>query len=227
MPGDLHVNVALGSHLPSRRRSDLHNSKKVYDYLRQNYPRRVLSWVHDAQWQGPQDVSLDDIDMARRPGGRDDKKVRGIADGIRQGKPMEPVVLVKTPSNDKYEIADGYHRTLAFKHAGKKKLKAHVGIVTTDNGPWERAMHAAKINKRNFNPLEPRDHHGRWILSGLLSDMERVGEHKSSKPHVHRRRRASSRVVVSEVKRLELPGRARPDRVSEAEDYIRQNVPVD
>lgn len=116
----------------------------VQSYLKQNYPMRVLGWVKKASWVLNKSVPLKAIDMAKRPGGRDQKKVDGIAEAVKAGKKMEPVVLVKT--SDGYEIADGYHRTLAFSRAGKSSIPAYVGTGAGEHGPWERSMHAAKLN---------------------------------------------------------------------------------
>lgn len=122
--------------------------REVYDYLKQNYPESTLGWVREAKWNGTDTIPLSEIDMSRRPGGRNMEKVQGIADAIREGKEMEPVILVRTPDNDKLEIADGYHRTLAFQHAGKKGIEAFIGHTDDTDGPWDRKMHDAKLNKR-------------------------------------------------------------------------------
>lgn len=121
-------------------------TERVRAYLEENYPKRVLGWVDDADWTLDQAVPLDEIRMARRPGARDPEKVAGIADAIKAGKPMEPVVLVDT-GEDRYAIADGYHRTLAFARAGRKTIAAYIGKVSDEHGPWEREMHDAKLNR--------------------------------------------------------------------------------
>lgn len=121
--------------------------KEVYDYLKQNYPERTLGWVKEADWNGTETIPLSEIDMSRRPGGRDPEKVKGIAQAFRDGKEMEPVVLVRTPENDKLVIADGYHRTLGCQHAGIPGIEAFIGHVEDDEGPWDKEMHDAKLNK--------------------------------------------------------------------------------
>lgn len=120
---------------------------KVHTYLSQNYPNKALQWVKGAKWHAPADVLLSDIQMDRRPGGRDMEKVKGIGEAIRNGKAMEPVVLVNTPDDGKMKVADGYHRTLAHRHAGKDTVRAWVGDVEDSNGPWDRQMHDQKLNK--------------------------------------------------------------------------------
>lgn len=124
----------------------------VYAMLAKNYPASAIRWAKDVEWRKA-DVSLADIQMARRPGGRDQGKVEGIAQALDDGKQMDRVVLVKTPGNDRYEIADGYHRTLAFQHADRKTIPAYVGKVSTDDGPWVSEMHDAKLNKSAYPVL--------------------------------------------------------------------------
>lgn len=116
---------------------------RVYEYLKQNYPASVCQWAKKEDWV-ERDVPLSDILMDRRPGGRNMKKVEGIAKAINDGQPMEPVVLVETPEG--HQIADGYHRTLAFRHAGKDRIRAWVATGEHGDGPWTRDMHAAKKN---------------------------------------------------------------------------------
>lgn len=138
-----HANRAAIAVLP--RKAGPVDASIVHRYLAQNYPERVLSWVDRAQWTYRPAVPLDSIDMARRPGGRDQGKVAAIADAVTAGKPMEPVVLVDV--DGKLQIADGYHRTLAFQRAGKTSVAAYVATGTRVTGPWVKTMHAAKLNR--------------------------------------------------------------------------------
>lgn len=120
-------------------------NKEVHKYLKQNYPEDCLEWVPKVDWKD-QKVSLSKIQMARRPGGaREMDKVKGIAEAVKQGKPMESVVLVKTPDG-KIKIADGYHRTLGHDHAGKKTIKSVIAEVSDNKGPWDKEMHEKKLN---------------------------------------------------------------------------------
>lgn len=118
----------------------------VLDLLEHAYPGSVLDWVKDATWKYDPGVPLDEIKMARRPGGRDQTKVDGIAQAVKDGQTMDPVVLVDT-GEGKLEIADGYHRTLAFDRVGKRTIPALVGTVDTTTGPWQKDMHDAKLNR--------------------------------------------------------------------------------
>jgi hypothetical protein len=121
-------------------------NEEVHEYLKQNYPEDCLEWAKDCDWKD-KTVSLAKIQMARRPGGaREMDKVKGIAEAVKQGKPMERVVLVKTPDG-KVKIADGYHRTLGHDHAGKKTIEAVIAEVKEHKGPWDKEMHEKKLNK--------------------------------------------------------------------------------
>lgn len=122
---------------------------KVHTSLSAVYPESTLGWVDDADWTGPKMIPLASIDMHQRPGGRDPKKVAGIAKGIAAGVAgcLAPVVLVKTPGSDKLKIADGYHRTKANEKLGRDSVNAYVGTVEDENGPWDTEMHDKKLNR--------------------------------------------------------------------------------
>lgn len=115
----------------------------VYAYLKQNYPASSLGWAKGVTWE-KRSVPLATINMLRRPGGRNMNKVRNIAAKVKEGAPMEPVVLVDTPKGRK--IADGYHRTLGFKHANKTSIVAYIAKTDAIHGPWDTDMHALKKN---------------------------------------------------------------------------------
>lgn len=120
-------------------------TETVHKYLKQNYPSDCIEWAKDCDWKEKK-VPLSKIQMARRPGGaREMDKVRGIAGAVKEGKPMEPVVLVKTPSG-KIKIADGYHRTLGHDHAGVKTINSWIAEVKEEKGAWDKDMHEKKLN---------------------------------------------------------------------------------
>lgn len=133
----------------------------VAAYLKRNYPNDTLGWVLYAAWRLDPAVPLADIDMDRRPGGRDQKKVEGIARAIADGKPMDPVVLVDTGDPHDLQVADGYHRTLAYRHAGRTTIAGYVGSGAGEHGPWEREMHDRKLNK-----VGPKGYIHGWIFVG-------------------------------------------------------------
>lgn len=131
----------------------------VHQQLSQNYPEHTLGWVNNAEWTKPKAVKLDDIDMARRPGGRDQDKVTSIATGIAEGAlgALAPIVLVKVLGNDKLKVADGYHRTLAHKRLGRDTIQAHIGTVDDEHGPWDEAMYMEKLNRATPEMLSKRE----------------------------------------------------------------------
>lgn len=148
------TNERLVAEMLPKTASDKTND--IYAYLRENYPAETLTWVRDAKWT-LKDVPLSTIQMARRPGGaRELDKVKNIASAIKDGQTMDPVVLVSTPGMGKFKIADGYHRTLGFEHANKSSVKAWVGEVKMEKGPWDKEMHEKKLNvgKKAFEEIE-------------------------------------------------------------------------
>lgn len=123
----------------------------VYRALAKQYPEELLGWVREADWRYEAEVPLAMIDHARRPGGRDDTNVRHITDGLRVGEPLHPIVLVD-PGQPPYTIADGWHRTLAAEHDGRATVPAFVASGVGAEGPWDRAMHDAKMSKAAPDP---------------------------------------------------------------------------
>lgn len=140
--------------------------------LAENYPQSTLGWVEKADWSGPHQVNLDEIDMSKRPGGRDQGKVDGIAKGILSGDQgaIAPVVLVKTPGAEKLQVADGYHRTKAREKLGHEAINAYVGEVEEDEGPWDSEMHSKKLNRAAVkgNNLGPDREKVIWFGDGGL-----------------------------------------------------------
>lgn len=147
-------------------------TQTVYDYLEQNYPEDDLTWVKDCTWRLAT-VPLDQINMARRPGGRDLDKVKSMAEAIEAGDYVpDPIVLVAGP--EKMTVADGYHRTLAMSHADVDKAKAYVGLPQDGIGDWKTDvanMHAHKLNKSvieaEIAKVGPKGYIHGWIFVGI------------------------------------------------------------
>lgn len=116
----------------------------VHRYLLRSYPPKDVDWVLDPSihWEYAPTVPLDEIDMARRPGGRNEDKVNSIAERVKAGASMDPLVLVDA-GEPKLVIADGYHRTLGVEHAGQDAVPAFVGhgvdpsVVKLIDGPMQ------------------------------------------------------------------------------------------
>lgn len=118
----------------------------VYSQLVDDYPADAISWVHDATWTGPVQVSVDQIDMSSRSSwqasdepDKVDRFKRKIKHKTGKGKPVKPVVLVQTPKNSKLIVVDGHHRTLAYEGLGMP-VTAWIGLVNTEKGQWN-TMH--------------------------------------------------------------------------------------
>jgi hypothetical protein len=134
MPGQSQVNKARLDRLILRS-------------LERQYPTELLGWVKDAAWRYDPHVLLSGIDMARRPGGRDMQNVDRIEDEIDESDLVVPIVLVQVPGANKYKIADGWHRSLAARHAGKEFIPAYIGQVADATGPWDREMQSLQYRK--------------------------------------------------------------------------------
>jgi hypothetical protein len=130
-----------------------HLTNVVLDYLRRSYPEDVISWVKDGDWSFKRKVKLSDVNMARRPGGRDYDKVAEIAATLDRGASMDPVVLVKRldQTEYKYDVADGFHRCLAAEKAGWDEVPALIGEGFKEHGldaPWGTAMQDESASKK-------------------------------------------------------------------------------
>lgn len=120
------------------------SAQAVIDQLAPDYPPESMGWIHGAHWSGPTAVPLskidfDDVDSWDASG--DPDKVDAFTEKIRAGK-MKPVVVVKTPGDDRLKVVDGHHRVLAYQKL-KKPVMAWVGKVGAKVGPWTQ-MHASQ-----------------------------------------------------------------------------------
>lgn len=161
----------------------------VRSFLNQYYPPEKTAWVEQGKWVRA-DVPLGHIDFSHRPGNPPEPaKVNAIADRIRGGETMKPVVLVDTGA-DHLKVGDGYHRALGSQAAGSPTLDAFVGSGLGEHGPWEGEIHDAKLNTGSawdraasearglgkldddpdflpkYSPDQPRDDHGRFSDGG-------------------------------------------------------------
>jgi hypothetical protein len=111
-------------------------AKRVHAYLLRSYPAADVEWVLDPaiKWEYDPDVKLSDINMARRPGGRNEAKVNAIASSVSSGASVDFTVLVEfvTPNPNGLDLADGFHRTLGVEHAGKDAVPAMIGRDVPD-----------------------------------------------------------------------------------------------
>jgi len=131
-----------GAAKPPAGRADSDTIKSILKGLKDDYPEDVIEWVKAAQWEGPRSVRLKRIDFSGRKHWRattDD--LSGYIEDIKKGH-KKPIMLVKTPDNDKYEVVDGHHRLLSYEALGMSPI-AYVATVDHEEGPWD-TMHEAQ-----------------------------------------------------------------------------------
>ncbi len=116
-------------------------AESVYNLLLEDYPSTALAWVRGAQWEGPIEVPLEEVDYSNQDqwaATDDPERVQMFADRIAAGD-RKPVVLVNEPNNEKLIIIDGHHRALAYLKLGQP-IYGYVATVSTVNGQWDE-MH--------------------------------------------------------------------------------------
>ena len=146
-------------------------AKIVHEYLLRSYPPKDVEWVldPDVDWEYDPKVKLDDINYARRPGGRNPEKVASIEDTVSAGASIDPVVLTDLDDPAGLVIADGWHRILGVDKAGEDEVPAFIAtgkleqyadtirktmqadsmnLAKADLSKWERkATKALKLGK--------------------------------------------------------------------------------
>ena len=104
-----------------------------------NFPPEAVAWVANARWvlaDVPQDL-VDDDDVHAWAASHDPARVDRFARQYRKdpGK-VKPAVCVLGPGSARVKVIDGHHRDLGARQAGKP-LRAYVGFVPRDSGPWD------------------------------------------------------------------------------------------
>jgi hypothetical protein len=120
-------------------------AEDVHDQLLDDFPEDKLDWILERDWKGPLEVPLSAIDFSNRAKWRASKepdKVRKFAEWIKTDDHRKPIVLVRAPGSDKYEIIDGHHRALAYEFLDEPAT-AYVTDVPNDDGPWTE-LHLAQ-----------------------------------------------------------------------------------
>jgi hypothetical protein len=127
----------------------------VFDQLLADYPRSALGWVLKADWRGPVEVPLRQIDFSNADTWRaahEPEKVARFEKRIKRGK-QSPIILVRTPHGEQDIVVDGHHRSSAFRNLGRPAL-AWVGQVHAEIGPWD-TLH----NQQLTSPSGPEPKH--------------------------------------------------------------------
>lgn len=132
---------------------DANLAQRVRDQLSEDFPDFATEWVMNAEWEGPMDIPADQIDFSHENSWRASKepdKVKKFESKIQSGY-RKPVILVKTPGKDKYDVADGHHRTVAARNVGRP-VYAYVAKVNSDKGDWDE-MHAEQYKGTSKDQL--------------------------------------------------------------------------
>jgi phage portal protein BeeE len=117
---------------------------KAFEQQAQDYPPHAMAWMHHAQWMGPVKVPIDHIDPVMKwMDGADPDHVQEFVERRQAGKKLKPVILVKTPGNDKLLLVDGHHRYLAEAELDEP-VRAFIGTVDADEGEWTE-MHKYQL----------------------------------------------------------------------------------
>ena len=133
-------------------------AKIVHRYLLRSYPAKDVEWVLDPaiEWEYDPDVKLEDINYARRPGGRNEGKVDTLTESLSAGASMDPIVLADF-GEPKLRVADGFHRTESAEDAGKDAVPAFIARKVPDQyretvmGPMqEDSSSVAKADLRRW-----------------------------------------------------------------------------
>jgi hypothetical protein len=117
---------------------------KVYAQLAGTFPPSAIAWVKTAEWTGPAEVPMSEIEASDRGDWRASRDPDAVAAKRRKlrrklakgGKPR-PLILVRRPSG-KLLIADGHHRFLAAEAEGLTSVWAYTGTVGEQQGPWNQ-----------------------------------------------------------------------------------------
>ena len=124
-------------------------AEHVINQMRKNYPDKALGWMQAARWIGPVQIPVNRIDfddIHKWAASHQQARVRVFARQIETGEAhTQPIVAVQEPGDDKIKVIDGHHRTLAYKQLGRP-VKAYVGFVDTDGGPWDQT-HAFQFHQ--------------------------------------------------------------------------------
>jgi 8-oxo-dGTP pyrophosphatase MutT (NUDIX family) len=103
-----------------------------------DFPAHAIVWMAFVKWQGPIEVTADDIDFEDAGSWAADHeagKVAKFAKKLLTGEDVRPILLVKKPGHDKAMVVDGHHRALASRMVSKP-VRAYLAKVPTEDGPW-------------------------------------------------------------------------------------------
>lgn len=112
--------------------------QQVYDQLSKRFPKSSIEWVKSARWDPPDKIDLDEFDTSDRSDwaassdhDRVDHEVQKWQDGT-----ANPIVAIQVGGSPQLIIVDGHHRYLARERMHKHRVRAYVGHVPNNQGPW-------------------------------------------------------------------------------------------
>jgi len=118
----------------------------VYEQLKDDYSKNLISWVKAANWSGPMEVNMDQIDASnmdnwdavknpsRQP------QIKDFEQEMTETDANKPIILINLPDNSKFKIADGHGRFTAAKNIDKPTITAFIAEVGSMKGDWDQ-MH--------------------------------------------------------------------------------------
>lgn len=130
-----------------------HRSERVHQQLQADFPQASLQWSRQAKWEGPVQVPLSRLDFSHADEWQlDPNKVDGAQERIQAGW-TKPVILIQTPHRKRLTVADGHHRSLAYRRLNQPVM-AWIGRVSSDHGPWDD-MRAAQYSSGALKAADP------------------------------------------------------------------------
>jgi hypothetical protein len=119
---------------------------KVYDQLKDDYSEDLIQWVKAANWQGPLEINMNQIDdsnMGNWDAVKNPKRQPQIKDFEQQMSETDenkPIILINLPDDSKLQLADGHGRFTAAHNINKPTITAYVAEVGSMKGEWDQ-MH--------------------------------------------------------------------------------------
>lgn len=114
---------------------------EAYTYLQRSFKPELLDWVPEALWL-IQTVPLSKIHLHAHL--VDKSLINKFRRKFIDGDPVHPIVLMADGTG--YAVADGRHRALGAKAAGKKAIKAWVAHPGDKPLPVERIVQVEHVH---------------------------------------------------------------------------------
>lgn len=112
--------------------------QQVYTQLKDRFPASSIQWVKQVRWDPATKIDLDKFEVSDRAdwaASHDPKQVDHEVQKWQDGT-ANPIVAIQVGTSGLLIIVDGHHRYLAREHMHKGRVRAYVGYVPNDRGPW-------------------------------------------------------------------------------------------